>query len=334
VNHVKYASTFSPAAAIDKETFKMVANLPTLPLVFLERCLALSEHLFAMKSGSAKLELSPSHFIFTVNHPPDMSKEPGSRSSNFPKPTKRKKTPSDLRRNALRMKKFLEEKNQPTTMPSSDAGTSLHTSPTDISPPKDEKLPSPTPSISTVTSANTEEPTHHPTPTHENQDLPDMEVDTNGPMTPEKEDVPEVLDDIDVSQDSSPDAFSFKMPISKIVDLCDWHEDLNTVQNNPNNSNTLTVAAIVCAENSNSAKGSLQKTLKKCNIRSIEPKRVNNLVEDHRANENSDTFAFEFKVNKKTIKAMILNMTKNWMPVKQSHLAGFLIQEIFFQNDE
>lgn len=311
----------------------MVANFPTLPPVFLERCLALSEHLFAMKSGSAKLELSPSHFIVSVDHPP-VTKESGYYNTNFEKPTKRKKSPSDLRRNALRLKKHLEQKNGPTPMPSSAAETSPHSSPTVPSPLKEELLPNPSP----VISANTEETTHHSTLTHENQDLPEsnMEVDTNVPMTPhnDNEDVSEAPVDIDVSLDSSPDAFSFKIPISEVVDLCDWHEDLNTVQNNPENGNTLTVVTIVCAEDSNAAKGSLQRTLKKCNLRSIEPKKVNNLLEDNRDRENSDTFTFEFKVIRKNIKATILNIKKNWMPVKQSHLAGFLIQEIFFQTIE
>jgi len=84
----------------------MIANLPTLPPAFLESCLAFSKQLYTMKSGVAKLEVSPSHFVFSMNQIPG-NKEAG---PTFTDPIKRKKTPSDLRRNAERIRKFLENK--------------------------------------------------------------------------------------------------------------------------------------------------------------------------------------------------------------------------------
>jgi len=98
-----------------------MTNIPTLPPTFLERCLAFSERLFAMKSGSGKLEVSPSHFLFEVDHPPG-KKESGHPDSNSDLQTgsssrytsqkmkKKKKTPSDLRRDARRRDKHLENK--------------------------------------------------------------------------------------------------------------------------------------------------------------------------------------------------------------------------------
>ena len=86
----------------------MISHLPTLDPALLERCLALSEQL-AMKSGAAKLEISPSHFVFSVNQFPG-NKETGATSSTSTK-LKRKKTPSDMRRNTARQAKFLKEKN-------------------------------------------------------------------------------------------------------------------------------------------------------------------------------------------------------------------------------
>lgn len=93
----------------------MNTNIPTLPPSFLDRCLALSEHLYAMKSGSAKLEASPSHFLFTVDHPPGNKESGPSHSrtgwySPYGRWKMKKKTPSDLRRDARRHKKFLEKK--------------------------------------------------------------------------------------------------------------------------------------------------------------------------------------------------------------------------------
>jgi len=103
----------------------MTNNIPTLPPSFLERCLAFSEHLHAMKSGSAKLEASPSHFFFSVDHPPGIKESGPSRSqARFFSPNGwklKKKSPSDLRRNARRHEEFLERKRnscQPAASPS------------------------------------------------------------------------------------------------------------------------------------------------------------------------------------------------------------------------
>jgi len=64
--------------------------------------------------STAKLEASPSHFLFSVDHPPGIKESGPSRSqSGFysPKGWKlKKKSPSDLRRNARRYEEFLERK--------------------------------------------------------------------------------------------------------------------------------------------------------------------------------------------------------------------------------
>ena len=95
-----------------------------------------------MKTGTAKLEVSPSHFLFSINQHPG-TKDTG---STFDKPhkTQRKKTPSDLRRNARRMAEFLERKNlaKPSTNSSPE-----NPEPSTLIPPssKDESLPLPKP---------------------------------------------------------------------------------------------------------------------------------------------------------------------------------------------
>jgi len=84
-------------------------NIPTLPPFFLDSCLALSKHLYAMKSGSARLEVSPSHFLFSVDHPPG-NKETGSSDLRTEIRKTKKKSPSDFRRSARRHEEFLERK--------------------------------------------------------------------------------------------------------------------------------------------------------------------------------------------------------------------------------
>ena len=67
--------------------------------------------------GTVKFEISPSHFVFTINQNP--AKDSGNSFQHPPQFPKRKKTPSDLRRNALRKAEFLRRKN-PTPQAKSD----------------------------------------------------------------------------------------------------------------------------------------------------------------------------------------------------------------------
>ena len=290
----------------------MVMNLPTLPPPLLERCLALSEHLCTMKSGSAKLEISPSHFLFSVDHPPG-NKEAGNLSTTPPNPIKRKKTPSDLRRNAKRKKKFLEEKYLASSGTSSQT-TSINTgkspNPSPVNPPSNiEESPDPNPNIEELTSHQ-----------HEKLDLPEtnMEVDAQIPMIPNNpaNNVTETTENID--EETLPPAdmdvttpqpeFSLNREIKEVIDLSDaWPEDIIKILNDPkNSSSSLTVVTIVGnAKDYKSALGSLRKTLRKCNLRSIEPKKVENLAEG--------AFAFEFKLIRKNIKPTFMNIKNNWM---------------------
>jgi len=164
----------------------MMSHLPTLPPAFLESCLAFSKQLYTMKTGTAKLEVSPSHFLFSINQHPG-TKDTG---STFDKPhqTLRKKTPSDLRRNARRMAEFLERKNlaKPSTNSSPE-----NPEPSTLIPPssKDESLPSPKPEDN---SPGESSETSEESPSN-------MEVDHQVPMSP---------DDIVESVDSSPEELS------------------------------------------------------------------------------------------------------------------------------
>ena len=157
----------------------MVQHLPTLPPALLERCLALSEQLYAMKSGAAKLEISPSHFVFSVNQYPG-TKETGSTFSSS-NTLKRKKTPSDLRRNAARKAQFLIKKNlaksssstspvnQPAsaeepldpTKPSTTTPPTTTQNPVEISPGDSSETPKESPSSNEIPGNNTSETEVH-----------------------------------------------------------------------------------------------------------------------------------------------------------------------------
>jgi len=173
-------------------------HLPTLPPAFLERCLALSEQLFAMKSGAAKLEISPSHFVFSVSHFPGV-KETGPtfrKTNDF----KRKKTPSDMRRNAARLAEHLKNKNlAKSSNPSSTDATITHPSTLILPTSTEESPPISTKEDSSETAK--ESPPSKATPrnnppgsTAASEIEADMEVDQAPPFIPSqahpKKDVP------------------------------------------------------------------------------------------------------------------------------------------------
>ena len=313
----------------------MIFNLPTLPPPLLERCLALSEHLYAMKSGSGKLELSPSHFFFSVNHSPG-TKETGNQNPNPLNPVKRKKSPSDLRRNAVRKKKFLENKNL-VVSPQISPGTSSHSSSTVIPSSNTEEPPTPS---SLIPPSNMNAP---PSPNmnsdntdDQNQDLPEtnMEVEGQSPLIPHN--VIEIPENIDVetlppvvspisSPSQSPEE---ETDIRETITIGDWPEDFSTMVKNNNRS--IDVTAIISASDFKSALASLKRTLKKCNLRNIEPRKLDE-VPLKLEKSSQDSFAFEFTIVLKNLKSTFSNIKRNWIEVQQSQLIGFLFRRFFFK---
>lgn len=88
---------------------------PILPLVFLDNCLALSRQITDMKTCSAKLEvnLGPSRYSFSINPSPEQPAGlPSQKNQEKQIVIRRKKTPSDIRRNAKRLTHFLNRKNR------------------------------------------------------------------------------------------------------------------------------------------------------------------------------------------------------------------------------
>ena len=89
--------------------------------VFLDKCLDFAKHLTLMKTGTASIDvnLGNDRFYFSVDKPFD--KPAGSpRQFRHEGLRPKKKSPSDLRRNARRLKEFLEKKNKESQHTSSD----------------------------------------------------------------------------------------------------------------------------------------------------------------------------------------------------------------------
>ena len=86
---------------------------PSFPPVLLDKCLDFAKHLTQLKTGRATIEvnLNQSRFYFSTDNsfysPPGYA---GRYQRRFPA---KKKSPSDLRRDAQRREKFLEKKQEP-----------------------------------------------------------------------------------------------------------------------------------------------------------------------------------------------------------------------------
>jgi len=116
------------------------------------------------------------------------------------------------------------------------------------------------------------------------------------------------------------------------INLSDWNEDVTATINDPKNiGNSATVTIVIKATDLNSATASLKRTLKKSNLRSIEPRRVETSP-DWLLYEGE--YGFQIKVINKNIKNTFFNIQRNWIIVQQSQLLGFFIKDFsnFFKN--
>ena len=116
-----------------------------------------------------------------------------------------------------------------------------------------------------------------------------------------------------------------------LVLLSEWPEDLSKVLNGPKSCNRdFTILTLIASKNDISASASLNRTLKKCNLRSFDP----TLVRRPHSQESKYVF-FKFNVQGKHIKRTLLNLRSNWMSVENSRLEGFQIPpyKFFFLND-
>ena len=106
----------------------MSSFTPCFPPVILEKCLDIAKLIAQKKTGKATLEvnLGSSRFNFSCDNSFKIQTGP-SRQDHWKKNT-RKKSPSDYRRNARRLEKFLEEKRSSAHLVASAEQTSADTS--------------------------------------------------------------------------------------------------------------------------------------------------------------------------------------------------------------
>jgi len=172
----------------------MIPNLPTLPPALLEDCLAFSKQLYALKSGVAKLEVSPSHFVFSMNQfPGNKNHFPGNKESG----SIRKKSPSDLRRNALRKAEHLKRKNGSRTTTSFSSHQVSTEDPHPTSSPGELS-----PGFSSEPTEESPSPNPSSTPSVDNVDLSKVPVINSDIMDTMEPDVP-VINESPVIKEAS-----------------------------------------------------------------------------------------------------------------------------------
>ena len=107
----------------------MSAFTPCFPPLILEKCLDLAMYVAQEKIGKATLEvnLGSSRFNFSIDHSSSQSIQTGP-TSQAPVQKTRKKSPSDHRRSALRLKNFLEMKRTSLHQPEAPSKPSIDSS--------------------------------------------------------------------------------------------------------------------------------------------------------------------------------------------------------------
>ena len=85
-----------------------------------------------------------------------------------------------------------------------------------------------------------------------------------------------------------------------------------------NNNDVFTVTTIIQGTEK-SSEISLRRTLKRCNLRSIEPSRTQQFREGK--------FSFELKIRGKSLQNQLLKISNNWIPVDESKINLFQIND-------
>ena len=93
----------------------------------------------------------------------------------------------------------------------------------------------------------------------------------------------------------------------------DWPSEL-TGENNES-----VIVSTVVKGSERSSEISLRRTLKKCNLRSIDPKKDPEC-------KIVGKFAYNFPVMKNSLQTLLLNISKNWISVENSKIDAFLIE--------
>ena len=282
-----------------------------------------------MRSGQAfSISLSTNDISFSTpgfNSPQYIPRSWNSHSYD------RRKTPSQRRRDQRRWEQFQNRKtalagnppakekifqtNSPPTVNTSSESPKGVSSESDLNPPtvaiptvQENKSSTVTPESPPASLGAESVPSSNPS-------VNDMEVDSLptsiSPIPPQ----------IETAQVSSQETKS-QEPLL----LSQFPEDLSTALNNANNRTTeITIKSVIYSNNDSSALASLNRTLKKCNLRSFV------LTQVHKSMFEGASY-FTFKVQGKYVKRTLLNLKRNWISVENAHLRGFYIKHFFIEN--
>ena len=306
----------------------MITNLPTLPPALLEGCLAFSKQLYAMKSGVAKLEISPSHFLFSLNQFPG-NNETGPTFSNLDQ-IQRKKTPSQRKRDQRRWEEHKERKSTPVAEsppkvkkpPIMEPPTAVQPPPTlepsqvvepsqAVGPPQVAKLPQFVESPQFVEPSQSVEPPKVVEPSQ----FVDLQQVVERPA---------IIVELPPAMDSqSRMEVDYPPPVlSPMVSPARPSNSSNKLSELPDEllDDTCKLLVVISSKQSQSAIASLRRTLKKINQKSIKIETVEEL-----GKKMEDTFGYKLNVLPNRFKHIVQNINKNWISVDHASILHFFI---------
>ena len=279
---------------------------PCFPPVILEKFLDLAKYLADKKTGKASLDinLGTSRLSFSVDHASHL--QTGTPSQDLPKKL-RKKSPSDQKRDSLRMEKHLEKKRN-STPPADSPSSNNSTPPAEIA---QENVIEEPPSFTNITEDmdTVEEIVEEIVPVKSRNKTEANDESKNLSLTSPILHPPPIISPL--KSPVTPPKKSFDLD-----DPNDWPHELSS-----ENSEFLITVVIVNDENDEkSSIASLQRTFKKCNIRSLDPKLRPQVREGY--------FGYQINFNQlhpNQLQNTLKKIKKNFISVQDSRFCNFIV---------
>ena len=269
---------------------------PFFPPLILEKCLDLAKLITENKTGRAnlKINLGNSRFDFAFENS-SSSKAPDGISNKARK--SKKKSSSDQRRDFLRRQKFLEKKRSscpentpPLSASSNPSLANVSAQPAIKESPLNAEVSNDTETLEEIVDTNTSNPVI------ENTRI--MEVDVPPPISP-------ISSPSSISNADPPKPITLLSPNNFRIDLNANQKDLPPELIENHSDETISISVLLKGR-LRSSETSLRRTLKKCNLRSIEPKLYINLEEKART-------IFHISIRKIALQTTLLSILENWI---------------------
>ena len=274
--------------------------MPFFPPLILEKCLDLAKLITENKTGRAnlKINLGNSRFDFIYENA-SSSKAPSGISNKARKP--KKKSPSDRRRDVLRRQKFLEKKRSscpqntsPSTASSAPSSANVSAEPAIKEYSLNAEASIDTESLEEIIETETSYPV--------NDDTRIMDADVPSPISP-------ISSPSSISNVDPPKPIASLPPNNIPIDLNITKKDLPPEFIENYSDETISISVLLNGR-LKPAETSLRRTLKKCNLRSIEPKLHLHLEEKAKS-------IFQISIRKKTLQNTLLSILNNWISVEE-----------------